>query len=60
MDSVATNHLNDPHRLEFEEYIYDTHRTADDLRHLLMKQYDEIQELRRGATRLQPTAAPTA
>ena len=40
-------HLNDPQRLEFEEYIYDNQRTAEDLRHLIMRQYDEIQDLKR-------------
>ena len=33
--------------MEFEEYVYDTHRTAEDLRHLLLKQYDDIQDLKR-------------
>lgn len=47
MDVVDNSHLDDPHRLEFEEYIYDNRRTAEDLRHLLMRQYDEIQELKR-------------
>ena len=54
---IDNAHLNDPHRLEFEEYIYDNHRTAEELRHLLLKQFDEIQELKHrfGA----PSAAPT-
>lgn len=43
---VENSHLNDPHRLEFEEYVYDNHRTAEELRHLLLRQYDEIQELK--------------
>lgn len=47
MAVVDNSHLNDPHRMEFEEYIYDNHRTAEDLRHLLLKQYDEIQELKK-------------
>jgi len=46
MDVVENSHLNDPHRMEFEEYVYDNHRTAEELRHLLLRQYDEIQELR--------------
>lgn len=33
--------------MEFEEYVYDTHRTAEELRHLLLKQYDDIHDLRR-------------
>jgi len=44
--SVDNSHLNDPHRLEFEEYVYDNHRTAEELRHLLLKQWDEIQVLK--------------
>ena len=47
MAVIDNSHLNDPHRMEFEEYIYDNHRTAEELRHLLLKQYDEIQELKR-------------
>ena len=47
MELIDNSHLNDPHRLEFEEYVYDSHRTAEELRHLLLKQYDEIQELKR-------------
>lgn len=47
MEVLDSSHMNDPHRMEFEEFIYDTHRTAEDLRHLLLKQYDEIQDLRR-------------
>ncbi len=46
MGVVDNPHLNDPHRLEFEEYVYDNHRTAEELRHLLLRQYDEIQELK--------------
>lgn len=33
--------------MEFEEYVYDTHRTAEELRHLLLKQYDDIQDLKK-------------
>jgi hypothetical protein len=54
MDVIANPHLNDPHRLEFEEYVYDNHRTAEELRHLLLKQYDEIQELKHKATGTTP------
>ena len=46
MAVIDNSHLNDPHRMEFEEYIYDNHRTAEELRHLLLRQYDEIQELK--------------
>ena len=47
MEVADDAHLNDPHRMEFEEYVYDTHRTAEELRHLLLKQYDDINDLRR-------------
>ena len=47
MEVVDNSHHNDPHRMEFEEYVYDTHRTAEELRHLLLKQYDDINDLRR-------------
>jgi hypothetical protein len=46
MDLTDHAHLNDPHRLEFEEYIYDNQRTAEELRHLILRQYDEIQALK--------------
>ena len=55
MDVVENSHLNDPHRMEFEEYVYDNHRTAEELRHLLLKQYDEIQDLRH---RIAPSHPP--
>ena len=47
MEVVDNSHHNDPHRMEFEEYVYDTHRTAEELRHLLLKQYDDIQDLKK-------------
>jgi hypothetical protein len=46
MDVADSPHLNDPARLVFEEYVYDNHRTAEELRHLLLKQWDEIQDLK--------------
>jgi hypothetical protein len=60
MGMVDNSHLNDPHRLEFEEYVYDNHRTAEELRHLLLKQWDEIQELKHNpAGTSQPSAVQT-
>ncbi len=47
MEVADNSHHNDPHRCEFEEYVYDTHRTAEELRHLLLKQYDDIQDLKK-------------
>lgn len=38
--------------MEFEEYVYDTHRTAEELRHLLLKQYDDIQDLKKQLERI--------
>jgi hypothetical protein len=57
MAVIDNAHLNDPHRLEFEEYIYDNHRTAEELRHLLLKQFDELQELKHAPGMMHP--APT-
>ena len=58
MDVAGNPHLNDPHRLEFEEYVYDNHRTAEELRHLLLKQYDEIQELKQKVAGVIPRPNP--
>jgi hypothetical protein len=52
MEVVDNSHHNDPHRMEFEEYVYDTHRTAEELRHLLLKQYDDIQDLKKQLERI--------
>lgn len=59
MDVAETAHLNDPHRLEFEEYVYDNHRTAEELRHLLLRQWDEIQDLRQKLGAPQQTRTET-